>query len=80
MPRGFAQGFVVLSEEATFAYKGDNYYSPECDRELAFVVASLRINWQLQANQLQLSPKDTKQPLLVDAEYFEYDMEICIIF
>jgi dTDP-4-dehydrorhamnose 3,5-epimerase len=36
VPRGFAHGFVALSEEATFAYKVDNYYSPECDRGIAF--------------------------------------------
>ena len=36
VPRGFAHGFVVLSKEATFAYKVDNYYSPECDRGIAF--------------------------------------------
>jgi len=36
VPRGFAHGFVVLSEEAVFAYKVDNFYNPECDRGIAF--------------------------------------------
>ena len=62
VPRGFAHGFVVLSESATFAYKVDNYYSPECDRGLAFDDPDLNIDWQLPAEQLQLSAKDTKQP------------------
>ncbi len=38
IPRGFAHGFVVLSETAIFAYKVDNYYSPECDRGLATMI------------------------------------------
>ncbi len=62
VPRGFAHGFVVLSESATFAYKVDNYYSPECDRGLAFDDPELNIDWQLPNDQLQLSAKDTKQP------------------
>jgi len=62
VPRGFAHGFVVLSESATFAYKVDNYYSPECDRGLAFDDPDLNIDWQLPTDQLQLSVKDTKQP------------------
>jgi len=62
VPRGFAHGFVVLSESATFAYKVDNYYSPECDRGLAFDDPDLNIDWQLPTEQLQLSAKDTKQP------------------
>ena len=71
VPRGFAHGFVVLSEEATFAYKVDNYYSPECDRGIAFDDQSLNIDWKLPTNKMQLSPKDTKQPLFEDATYFE---------
>jgi len=62
VPRGFAHGFVVLSESATFAYKVDNYYSPECERGLAFDDPELNIDWQLPTDQLQLSAKDTKQP------------------
>ena len=58
MPRGFAHGFVVLSKEAIFAYKVDNYYSPECDRGIAFDDAALAIDWQLKTSDLQLSPKD----------------------
>lgn len=62
VPRGFAHGFVVLSDTATFAYKVDNYYSPDCDRGLAFDDPELSIDWQLPTDQLKLSDKDTKQP------------------
>jgi len=62
IPRGFAHGFVVLSETAIFAYKVDNYYSPECDRGLLFNDPELAIDWQLPTDSLQLSEKDTKQP------------------
>lgn len=70
VPRGFAHGFVVLSKEATFAYKVDNYYAPEFDRGIAFDDAALAIDWQLKASDLQLSTKDTQQPLFKDADYF----------
>ncbi|MGK0413608.1 MAG: dTDP-4-dehydrorhamnose 3,5-epimerase [Polaribacter sp.] len=71
VPRGFAHGFVVLSDEATFAYKVDNYYSPQCDRGLAFNDPSLNIDWKLPVEKMQLSAKDTKQPLFKDATHFE---------
>tara|TARA_R110002074_G_C12549322_1_gene666436 strand:- start:4139 stop:4717 length:579 start_codon:yes stop_codon:yes gene_type:complete len=66
VPRGFAHGFVVLSDTATFAYKVDNYYSPECDRGLAFDDQQLNIDWRLPADQLQLSAKDIRQPTFTD--------------
>mgnify|MGYP000202668287 CR=1 FL=1 len=62
VPRGFAHGFVVLTEVATFAYKVDNYYSPECDRGLAFDDGQLNIDWKIDKSKLQLSRKDTIQP------------------
>ena len=70
VPRGFAHGFVVLSETATFAYKVDNYYSPENDRGIAFDDPALGIDWRLPKEALQLSEKDTKQPVLMEADYF----------
>lgn len=66
IPRGFAHGFVVLSDTATFAYKVDNYYSLECERGLAFNDPALGVDWGLPAEQLKLSDKDLKQPSLVD--------------
>ncbi len=73
IPRGFAHGFLVLSDSAIFAYKVDNYYSPECDRGLAFDEASLNIDWKLPNDQLKLSEKDQNQPGMIDFKpYFEY--------
>ncbi len=74
IPRGFAHGFVVLSETATFAYKVDNYYSPENDRGIAFSDEILEIDWVLDKEELKMSDKDRNQPLFKDAEYFEYQM------
>ena len=59
VPRGFAHGFVVLSKEAIFAYKVDNYYAPECDRGIAFNDASIRHRLAVKSKRLQLSVKDT---------------------
>ena len=58
IPHGFAHGFIVLSNSATFAYKVDNYYAPEHDRGIAFDDDQLKINWQLSVDELQLSDKD----------------------
>lgn len=66
IPRGFAHGFAVLTDTATFAYKVDNYYSPEYDRGLAFDDSDLNIDWQLTKQQLLLSDKDTQQPRLTE--------------
>jgi len=70
VPRGFAHGFVVLEDETTFAYKVDNYYSPENDSGLAFDDPILGIDWILDKEELKLSEKDTKQPLLKNASLF----------
>ena len=76
VPRGFAHGFVVLAEETIFAYKVDNYYSPENDRGLAFDDASLGIDWRVPKGQLQLSAKDTRQPSLANAELFDFGFNL----
>ena len=68
IPHGFAHGFVVLSESATFAYKVDNYYAPEQDRGIAFDDKELKINWQLLSEDLQLSGKDRAHPSLANAK------------
>jgi len=64
VPRGFAHGFVVLEDNTTFAYKVDNYYSPENDRGIAFNDVDLDIDWILNENELNLSAKDKVQPKL----------------
>lgn len=76
IPRGFAHGFVVLSETCTFAYKVDNYYSPECDRGIAFDDPALNIDWIVPHDKLQLSIKDTRQPLLSAADLFDYGADL----
>lgn len=73
IPRGFAHGFVVLEEDTIFAYKVDNYYSPQNDRGIAFDDINLNINWVLKREELKLSDKDTKQPKLHETnDLFEY--------
>lgn len=73
VPRGFAHGFVVLEDNTTFAYKVDNYYSPECDRGIAFDDESLDIDWILNQAELNLSAKDRVQPKLSESDdLFEY--------
>lgn len=72
VPRGFAHGFVVLSKEATFAYKVDNYYSPEYDRGINFKDKFLNIDWMLPVLDMKLSEKDEQQDSFLKAEYFEF--------
>lgn len=73
IPRGFAHGFVVLSETCTFTYKVDNYYAPECDRGIAFDDKDLKIDWKLPKKALYLSDKDMKQLNLCESlELFDY--------
>ena len=71
VPRGFAHGFVVLEDDTVFAYKVDNYYSPENDRGIAFDDPEIGIDWILPRVELKLSDKDTKHPMLRDAEIFK---------
>ena len=76
VPRGFAHGFVVLEDDTIFAYKVDNYYSPECDRGIAFDDESLNIDWILKKEELKLSEKDTKQPKLHETkDLFEFGVD-----
>ncbi len=67
IPHGFAHGFVVLSNTATFAYKVDNYYSPKYDRGIAFDDDKLNIDWILPIEKIQLSSKDKYQPKLANS-------------
>jgi dTDP-4-dehydrorhamnose 3,5-epimerase len=77
IPRGFAHGFVVLEDDTIFAYKVDNYYSPQCDRGIAYDDKDLGIDWILDKKQLNLSSKDKVQPLLKDTQdIFEYGINL----
>ena len=71
IPRGFGHAFLVTSEEAIFVYKVDNYYSPECDRNIKFDDAEIGIDWNFPKDEILISDKDKKAPLLKDAELFE---------
>jgi dTDP-4-dehydrorhamnose 3,5-epimerase len=62
IPRGFAHGYVVLSEEAIVQYKCDAYYAPSHEMGIRFDDPDLCIDWQLRADQLILSGKDEKHP------------------
>ena len=57
IPRGFAHGFIVLSESAVFSYKVDNNYAPEYDSGIRFDDQELNINWGLSKEDIQLSVK-----------------------
>jgi len=70
IPRGFAHGFVVLEDDTIFAYKVDSYYSPECDRGIAFNDEEIGIDWILDEKQLLVSKKDKNAPMLKEAELF----------
>lgn len=68
IPKGFAHGFVVLSDFATFSYKVDSFYSPKNERGIAFNDKSLDIDWRLPPKILELSEKDLKNPNLENAK------------
>jgi dTDP-4-dehydrorhamnose 3,5-epimerase len=71
IPRGFAHGFLVLSDEAIFTYKVDNPYAPQCDAGIRWNDPDLGIEWPIDPAKVLTSEKDLKQPLLKDAEVFE---------
>ena len=76
VPRGFAHGFVVLEDDTVFAYKVDNYYSPQNDRGIAFDDVDINIDWQILHEDLKLSDKDKKQPKLNEtSDLFEYGVD-----
>lgn len=68
VPRGFAHGYSVLSEEAVFAYKVDNWYKPEYDSGIIWNDTDLGIDWQLEAHTVRLSEKDSNLLGLKDLE------------
>lgn len=64
IPKGFAHGFVVLSETAEFFYKVDQYYDKQSERGILFSDAELNIDWKIPHSQLKLSDKDKTNPKL----------------
>ena len=75
--RGFAHGFLTLEDNTIFAYKVDNYYSPKCDRGIAFDDQDLNIDWILDKSELNLSDKDKVQPKLKETnDIFDYGINL----
>ncbi len=73
IPRGFAHGFAVLSDEAVFQYKCDNYYAPASEGGIAWDDPALAIDWRIPAGAILLSEKDRHRPTLAEAgKLFEY--------
>lgn len=70
IPRGFAHGFLVLSDEAIFTYKVDNVYAPQAEASVRFDDKDLNIIWPMDAKDIQTSPKDLKAISFRNAEYF----------
>lgn len=71
IPRGFAHGFAVLSDEAIFTYKVDNKYAPQAEASILYNDETLGIDWPLADTQMKLSPKDREGTAFRDAMYFE---------
>ncbi len=71
IPRGFAHGFLVLSDEAVFTYKVDNVYAPQAECSIRFDEPTLNIEWPIGREEMLLSPKDTDGVLMKDAVLFD---------
>lgn len=77
IPRGFAHGFSVLSQEVIFQYKCDNFYAPQSEGALAWDDSDLYINWRIPTNQIILSEKDKHHEKLKDASWlFDYNTNL----
>ena len=77
IPRGFAHGFSVLSQQAVFQYKCDRYYAPGSEASIAWNDPALGIDWKLPPQDVILSPKDTVAPLLRDCDcLFDYKEDL----
>ena len=76
VPRGFAHGFSVLSDEAVFQYKCDNFYAPQSEGALAWDDPDLGIDWRLPSGSVILSEKDRHPRRLGDSDFpFDYNTD-----
>ena len=74
IPRGFAHGFAVLTDEVIFQYKCDNFYAPQSEGAIAWDDPDLGIDWRIPADRVILSAKDMAHPRLKDAGWlFDYN-------
>lgn len=77
VPRGFAHGFIVKSEEAVFQYKCDNLYAPQAEGAIAWDDPEIGIDWGVNIKDILLSEKDKHHPTLSKAEYlFNYNEDL----
>lgn len=77
VPRGFAHGFAVLSEEAVFQYKCDNFYNKESEGSVAWNDPELDIDWRIPFDKVLLSEKDKLSKNIADADYlFNYNEKL----
>ncbi|MBQ8695253.1 MAG: dTDP-4-dehydrorhamnose 3,5-epimerase [Bacteroidaceae bacterium] len=77
VPRGFAHGFAVLSEEAVFQYKCDNFYNKESEGAIAWDDPELAIDWRIPADKALLSEKDKLNKGIKEADFlFDYNEEL----
>ncbi|MBQ5751323.1 MAG: dTDP-4-dehydrorhamnose 3,5-epimerase [Bacteroidaceae bacterium] len=77
VPRGFAHGFAVLSDEAVFQYKCDNFYNKESEGAVAWNDPQLGIDWRVPADRIILSEKDKLSKSVAEAEYlFDYNEKL----
>ena len=72
IPRGFAHGFIVLSQQAIFSYLCDNYYHPASDGGIRFDDPALNIDWLLPYEDIKVSEKDGRLPLISEVNCFKY--------
>lgn len=72
IPKGFAHGFVVLSDEVIFQYKCDNYYNKDAEAGIHYADPQLRIDWILPADQMIISAKDAILPNLANTGDFGF--------
>ena len=74
IPRGFAHGFSVLTDEVIFQYKCDNFYAPQSEGAIAWNDPALGIDWRIPSDKVILSDKDRHHPLLAEAPWlFDYN-------
>lgn len=77
VPRGFAHGFVVLSKDAIFQYKCDNYYAPESEGSIIWNDKTIGIDWQISVQDIILSEKDSVALGLLESEtVFDYKTDL----
>jgi len=76
IPRGFAHGFITLSETSTFMYKVDQYYNFESEGSITPNDTALGIDWQIPQSEWIQSEKDKKHPTLSEASFFDYNIDL----